>query len=211
MPISDGKKTVSARIEAQQREQIKTKGGTFNTIRYEVFVFNGVLYSRKLSYLSGYRDDARRLPVQIRARMGFPIGSITFELQKEEHSYGINRPSGNGRPFAHVLPPVTRDCEFRSVCRPARQSTAPTKPGKVDGVVIDSITNNPVKKAMVVLNSPGTAHQLFRSYSHDRHFQFHSADPGKTCLMATCDGFIPQQRNGVFSQLSSPRRNKSRT
>jgi Protein of unknown function (DUF3108) len=85
-PISDGKKTVSARIEAQQREQIKIKGGTFNTIRYEVFVFNGILYARKAELFVWLTDDARRLPVQIRARMGFPIGSITFELEKEEHS-----------------------------------------------------------------------------------------------------------------------------
>ncbi len=84
--ISDGKKTVSARVEAQQREQLKTKGGTFNTIRYEVFVFNGVLYARKAELFVWLSDDARRLPVQIRARMGFPIGSITFELEKEEHS-----------------------------------------------------------------------------------------------------------------------------
>jgi hypothetical protein len=86
LPISDGKKTVSARIEAQQREQLKIKGSTFNTIRYEVFVFNGVLYARKAELFVWLSDDARRLPVQIRARMGFPIGSITFELEKEEHS-----------------------------------------------------------------------------------------------------------------------------
>jgi len=30
-------------------------------------------------------DDERHLPVQIRARMGFPIGSITLSLEKEEH------------------------------------------------------------------------------------------------------------------------------
>ena len=86
LAISDGKKTVSARVEAQHREQIKTKGGTFSTIRYEVFVFNGVLYARKAELFVWLSDDARRLPVQIRARMGFPIGSITFELEKEEHS-----------------------------------------------------------------------------------------------------------------------------
>lgn len=86
VPISDGKKTVSARVEAQQREQIKTSAGTFNTIRYEAFVFNGVLYARKAQLLIWLTDDARRLPVQIRARMGFPIGSITFEMEKEEHS-----------------------------------------------------------------------------------------------------------------------------
>jgi hypothetical protein len=84
--LSDGKKSVSVRLDAQQREQIKTAAGTFNTIRYEAFVFNGVLFARKADLLVWITDDARRLPVQIRARMSFPIGSITFELQKEEHS-----------------------------------------------------------------------------------------------------------------------------
>ena len=82
---SDGKKSVSARVEAQQREQIKTKAGTFNTIRYEAYVFNGALFARKAELQIWLTDDARRLPVQIRARMGFPIGSITLELDKEEH------------------------------------------------------------------------------------------------------------------------------
>jgi hypothetical protein len=84
--LSDGKKSVLVKLDAQQREQIKTPAGTFNTIRYEAYVFNGVLFARKAELLVWITDDARRLPVQIRARMSFPIGSITFELQKEEHS-----------------------------------------------------------------------------------------------------------------------------
>jgi len=84
--LSDGKKSVSVKFDAQQREQIKTGAGTFNTIRYEAYVFNGVLFARKAELLVWITDDARRLPVQIRARMSFPIGAITLELQKEEHS-----------------------------------------------------------------------------------------------------------------------------
>jgi hypothetical protein len=30
-------------------------------------------------------DDDRRLPVQIRVRMNFPLGTVTLELEKEEH------------------------------------------------------------------------------------------------------------------------------
>lgn len=86
IPTSDGKKTANVRIEAQQREQIKVKAGTFNTIRCEAFVFNGVLYARKGQMLLWLTDDARRLPVQIRVRLSFPVGSITLELEKEEHS-----------------------------------------------------------------------------------------------------------------------------
>jgi hypothetical protein len=85
IPVSDGKKSVSARVEAQEREQIKTKVGTFNTVRYEAFVFNGVLFARKAQLQMWLSDDARSLPVQIRARMSFPVGSITFTLDKVEH------------------------------------------------------------------------------------------------------------------------------
>jgi hypothetical protein len=84
-PMSDGKKSAMVRVEAQAREQIKTKAGTFDTIRYEVFLFNGVLYPKKGDLFVWLTDDAHRLPVQIRARMNFPVGSITLELQKDEH------------------------------------------------------------------------------------------------------------------------------
>ncbi|HLJ47590.1 MAG TPA: DUF3108 domain-containing protein [Bryobacteraceae bacterium] len=86
IPTSDGKKSAAVRIEAQAREEIKTKLGTFKTIRYEAFIFNGVIYSKKASMLVWITDDARRLPVQMRARMSFPIGSITLQLDKETHS-----------------------------------------------------------------------------------------------------------------------------
>jgi hypothetical protein len=85
VPTSDGKKSAPVRIEAQEREEVKTHLGTFKTIRYEAFIFNGVIYSKKASMFIWLTDDARRLPVQIRARMSFPIGSITLQLEKEEH------------------------------------------------------------------------------------------------------------------------------
>ncbi len=83
--ISDGKKTVITRIEPQARETLKLKSGTYETIRCEANIFNGALYNRKGDFLIWLTDDARHLPVQLRARMSFPIGSITLELDKEEH------------------------------------------------------------------------------------------------------------------------------
>jgi hypothetical protein len=85
VPMSDGKKTAYVRVEAQGREQVKIRAGTFNTIRYEIFMFNGVLYPRKADLFVWLTDDAHRLPVQVRARMSFPVGTITFELVKDEH------------------------------------------------------------------------------------------------------------------------------
>jgi hypothetical protein len=90
LPMSDGKKSAMVRIEAQVREQVQTKAGTFKTIRYEAFVFNNVIYLRKGRVFVWLTDDSRKLPVQIQARMSFPIGSITVQLDKEEHAASAN-------------------------------------------------------------------------------------------------------------------------
>ena len=84
VPVSDGKKSVLAKVEAQQREQIKVPAGTFQTVRYEAFLFNGMLYHRPGHLYVWLTDDARKLPVRIQVRLQFTIGTITFELEKEE-------------------------------------------------------------------------------------------------------------------------------
>lgn len=83
-PVSDGKKSISARIEAQERETVKTPLGSFKTIRYEVHLFNGSLYQRSGRLFVWLTDDARRIPVQIRARLQFTTGTITLQLAKRE-------------------------------------------------------------------------------------------------------------------------------
>jgi hypothetical protein len=86
IPMSDGKKFANVKVEAQEREQVKTPVGTFSTIRHEVFMFNGVLANRKARMFVWVTDDARRLPVQVRVRMQFLIGTITLQLEKEERN-----------------------------------------------------------------------------------------------------------------------------
>lgn len=80
LPISDGKKSVLARVEAQEREKITAGGVTYQTIRYEAFLFNNVLYRRSGRLFVWLTDDERRLPVRIRVRLPFYIGTITLEL-----------------------------------------------------------------------------------------------------------------------------------
>ena len=84
IPLSDGKKSVMARVEAQQREDVKTPAGTFKAIRYEAYVFDNVLYRRSAHLNIWLSDDRRKLPVQIRVRMQFAIGTITLQLEKQE-------------------------------------------------------------------------------------------------------------------------------
>jgi Protein of unknown function (DUF3108) len=83
-PMSDGRRAAQVKVEAQQREDVTTPAGTFKTIRYEANMLNGVVYQRKGRVFLWVSDDARRIPVQIRLRLAFPIGTVTLQLQKEE-------------------------------------------------------------------------------------------------------------------------------
>jgi hypothetical protein len=84
VPVSDGKKSAMAKVEAQQREDVKTPQGAFKTIRYEIYVFNDVLYRRSAHLYIWLTDDRRKLPVQVQVRMQFAIGTITLLLEKVE-------------------------------------------------------------------------------------------------------------------------------
>jgi hypothetical protein len=84
LPVTDGKKTVMARIEAQAKETLTLDSKTYQTVRYEAFLFDNVLYRRKGRLWVWMTDDASHVPVQIRVRLGFPIGSITLTLDKDE-------------------------------------------------------------------------------------------------------------------------------
>ncbi len=84
LPVSDGKKAVMARVEAQRREKIRTPVGEFQAIRYEAFLMSGVLYRRKGRLFVWISDDERRLPVQIRVQLPFYIGTVTLQLEKVE-------------------------------------------------------------------------------------------------------------------------------
>jgi hypothetical protein len=86
IPTSNGRKAANVHIEVQEREEITTaKLGKFRTIRCEASIFNGVLYARNARMSVWLTDDARHLPVQIRIRMPFVIGTITLQLEKESH------------------------------------------------------------------------------------------------------------------------------
>ena len=84
MPVSDGHHSASVKVEAQDRETIKTATSEYKTIRCETFLMNGIVYSRKGRVFVWLTDDAQRLPVQIQLRMSFPIGTVTLHLAKEE-------------------------------------------------------------------------------------------------------------------------------
>jgi hypothetical protein len=84
IPVTNGKKLANVRAEGLSKEKVTVAGKTYNTIRYETFVFDNVLYRRKGRLLIWATDDPQRLPVQMRFVFGFPLGDITLELEKVE-------------------------------------------------------------------------------------------------------------------------------
>ena len=86
IPIANGKKMAYAKIEAQAKENISVDGKNFSTMRYEAFIFDNVVFRKKGSLLVWLSDDATHVPVQMRFQMGFPIGNITLELEKADHT-----------------------------------------------------------------------------------------------------------------------------
>jgi hypothetical protein len=82
MPVSDGKKFVQARVEAQRHETLKTEIGTVNTTLYEIYLFDNIMFRRSGHLHIWITDDERRIPVQLEVRLQVVIGTITFRLDK---------------------------------------------------------------------------------------------------------------------------------
>jgi hypothetical protein len=83
IPFTDGKKVVMAKVEALNREKVRTPAGEFPCVKYEAFLFNGVVYSRKGRLFLWLSDDNRRLPVQFKVQLPFYVGTITMQLDKK--------------------------------------------------------------------------------------------------------------------------------
>ncbi len=76
-PINDGGATLTVLVHVEEREQVKTPAGTFNTIRVQPETASGALRDKGKIWV-WYSDDAARIPVQMRARMAW--GTLTFSL-----------------------------------------------------------------------------------------------------------------------------------
>lgn len=84
LPVSNGKKFIMARVDILRREPVKLAIGSYQTLRCEAYLFNNRLYRRKGRLLFWLTDDARKIPVRIRVKLSFYIGTITLNLVKLE-------------------------------------------------------------------------------------------------------------------------------
>jgi hypothetical protein len=78
-PVNDGGRTYDVSVEVQASEEIRTPAGTFQTLRLEPRVFEG-LFRKKGRMFVWLTDDAEKMPVQVKARIN--IGTITASLTR---------------------------------------------------------------------------------------------------------------------------------
>src|SRR5271157_403064 len=78
LPVNDGSKTQRVIVEVQAREKVQTPMGTFDALRVEPKVFNGLL-QRKGRMLIWFSADERHVPLRIKAMI--TLGSITGTLR----------------------------------------------------------------------------------------------------------------------------------
>jgi hypothetical protein len=84
LPVTNGKKLAFAKLEAQGKESVNAGGKSYSTVRYEALLFDNVLYKRKGRLFIWLTDAPGHLPVQLQVHLGFPVGNITIQLEKEE-------------------------------------------------------------------------------------------------------------------------------
>jgi hypothetical protein len=80
-PINDGGPTSDLNLHSEAREVVRTPAGTYNTIRVQPTT-NLALLKNKGKVWIWYSDDAERIPVQMRGRMGW--GTLTLSLTSIE-------------------------------------------------------------------------------------------------------------------------------
>jgi Protein of unknown function (DUF3108) len=83
-PLADSMRTVTVEMKVEAKEEIKTPAGTFQTVRVQPTAAEGIVKNRGYIWI-WYTDDARHMPVQIRAHLFWGTWStITFHLQSFE-------------------------------------------------------------------------------------------------------------------------------
>ncbi len=81
VPLADALHTLPVTMKALSREEVKTLSGTYQTIRVQPTADSGVVKNKGEIWI-WYSDDARHIPVQMRARLFW--GTLTMRLSSIE-------------------------------------------------------------------------------------------------------------------------------
>src|SRR5579875_179371 len=78
----------------------------------------------------------------------------------------------------------------------------PKKPGTVEGVVTNSVSKMPVKKATIVLHNARGRFSYMASTDAEGHFSFDTVEPGQYYASAARDGFVQYAAQGPMHTIS---------
>jgi hypothetical protein len=81
LPLADALHTLPVTMKGLSREEVKTPAGTYQTIRMQPIATSGVVKNKGEIWI-WYTDDARHIPVQMRARLFW--GTLTMRLTSME-------------------------------------------------------------------------------------------------------------------------------
>ena len=84
IPVSDGRKNYDLEVVVEARERVETPAGVFDCVRVEPRLESDGIFVRKGRMRVWMTDDARHLPVRLKAEI--PVGSI--EALLESHTPG---------------------------------------------------------------------------------------------------------------------------
>lgn len=113
-PVNEGGNTVEVQLTPDLKERVVTPAGSFATIRAEPSVFNNAVFHRPGRMWIWFSDDARHLPVMVKAKVSW--GTITAVLahvsetptrRSAQRQHPLKRLPG-GTATARAVPPDTR-------------------------------------------------------------------------------------------------------
>jgi hypothetical protein len=78
-PVNDNGKTINARVEVESRETVTGPTGEFQTLRVKAEPISGPMEGKAVLWV-WFTDDTRRMPVQMKSKLGF--ATLLFQLQK---------------------------------------------------------------------------------------------------------------------------------
>jgi hypothetical protein len=80
-PVNDNGRTTDVMIRVEGRERVKGPTGEFQTLRVMAEPLSGPMKGKGVLW-AWYTDDARRVPVQMKSKLGF--ATLLFQLQRIE-------------------------------------------------------------------------------------------------------------------------------
>lgn len=78
-PVNDNGKTTDVEVKVESRERVKSPLGQFDTLRVRAEPVSGSMKGKGVLWV-WFSDDGRRIPVQMKSKLGF--ANLLFQLQQ---------------------------------------------------------------------------------------------------------------------------------